>query len=30
MVPIWKLRCNMDPEAAVVAFETMSGMKKEN
>ena len=30
MVPIWKLRCNMDPEAAVVAFETMSGKKKEN
>lgn len=30
MVPIWKLRCNMDPEAAVVAFETMSGIKKEN
>lgn len=30
MVPVWKLRCNMNPEAAVVAFETMSGMKKEN
>ena len=28
-VPVWKLRCNMNPEAAVVAYETMSGMKKE-
>ena len=24
-VPIWKLRCNMDPQAAVVAYEAMSG-----
>lgn len=23
-VPIWKLRCNMDPEAALVAYSTMS------
>lgn len=31
-VPVWKLRCNMDPEAAVVAYEAMSGdkIKKEN
>lgn len=29
-VPIWKLRCNMDPEAAVVSYEAMSGQKKEN
>lgn len=28
-VPIWKLRCNMDPEAAAVAYEAMSGKKKE-
>lgn len=26
-VPIWKLRCNMDPEAAIVAYEAMSGQK---
>ena len=26
-VPIWKLRCNMDPEAAIVAYEAMSGEK---
>lgn len=24
-VPVWKLHCNMDVEAAVVAYETMSG-----
>ena len=27
-VPVWKLRCNMDPEAAIVAHKAMSG--KEN
>lgn len=26
-VPVWKLRCNMEPEAAVVAYEAMSGQK---
>ncbi len=26
-VPIWKLRCNMDPEAAIVSYEAMSGEK---
>lgn len=26
-VPIWKLRCNMDPEAAIVSYEAMSGKK---
>lgn len=31
-VPVWKLICNMDPEAAIVSYETMSGQKyvKEN
>jgi len=24
-VPIWKLRCNMDPEAAILSYEAMSG-----
>lgn len=24
-VPIWKMKCNMDPEAAIVAYEAMSG-----
>lgn len=28
-VPIWKLKCNMDPEAAIVAYEAMSGEKWE-
>lgn len=28
-VPIWKLKCNMDPEAAIVAYEAMSGQKYE-
>lgn len=28
-VPIWKLKCNMEPEAAVVAYEAMSGNKVE-
>lgn len=26
-VPIWKLQCNMDPSAAVVSYEAMSGEK---
>lgn len=26
-VPIWKLRCNMNPEAAVISYEAMSGEK---
>jgi len=26
-VPVWKLKCNMDPEAAVVSYEAMSGRK---
>lgn len=26
-VPVWKLHCNMDPEAAIVAYEAMSGEK---
>lgn len=26
-VPVWKLRCNMDPEAAIVSYECMSGQK---
>lgn len=25
--PIWKLKCNMDPEAAIVSYEAMSGEK---
>ena len=29
-VPIWKLQCNMEPEAAEVSYKAMSGMKKEN
>lgn len=29
MVPLWKLHCNMDPDAAVVAYETMSGKRTE-
>lgn len=28
-VNVWKLRCNMNPEAAMVAYETMSGVRKE-
>lgn len=28
-VPVWKLHCNMDVEAAIIAFETMSGTKWE-
>lgn len=26
-VPVWKLKCNMEPEAAIVAYEAMSGRK---
>ena len=26
-IPIWKLQCNMDPEAAIVSYEAMSGEK---
>ena len=26
-VPIWKLKCNMEPEAAMVSYEAMSGAK---
>ncbi len=26
-VPIWRLECNMDPEAAIVSYEAMSGRK---
>lgn len=29
-VPVWKLKCNMDPEAALVAYEAMSGAKEGN
>jgi hypothetical protein len=28
-VPVWKLKCNMDPEAAIVSYEAMSGCKFE-
>ena len=27
MVPIWYLECNMDPEAAIVSYEAMSGKR---
>lgn len=26
-VPVWNLKCNMDPEAAIVSYEAMSGEK---
>lgn len=26
-IPIWELKCNMDPEAAIVSYEAMSGQK---
>ena len=26
-VRVWKLKCNMDPEAAIVSYEAMSGEK---
>ena len=29
-VPVWKLKCNMEPEAAIVAYEAMSGKKWRN
>lgn len=28
-IPIWQMGCNMDPEAALVSFQAMSGAKKE-
>ena len=28
-VPVWKMKCNMDPEAAIVSYEAMSGRKFE-
>lgn len=28
MVPLWQMGCNMDPEAAIVSYETMSGIKQ--
>ncbi len=28
-VPVWKLYCNMDPEAALVSYKAMSGEEKE-
>ncbi len=28
--PIWKLKCNMDPDAATVSYDAMSGRGKEN
>lgn len=28
-VPIWKLKCNMDLEAAIISYETMSGKNRE-
>lgn len=27
---VWEMHCNMDPEAAIVSYETMSGIRKEN
>ena len=29
-IPIWKLKCNMDPDAARVSYEAMSGRKMED
>lgn len=29
-IPVWKLRCNMEPEAAIVSYEAMSGKKWRN
>lgn len=29
-IPVWKLHCNMEPEAAIVAYEAMSGKRKED
>ena len=28
-IPVWKLKCNMDPESAVTSYEAMSGLKLE-
>ena len=28
-VPVWKLSCNMDPQAALVSYEAMSGERKD-
>lgn len=28
-IPVWKLKCNMEPEAAIVSYEAMSGRKFE-
>lgn len=28
-IPVWKMKCNMDPEAAIVSYEAMSGRKFE-
>ena len=28
-IPVWKLYCNMDPEAALVSYKAMSGTEKE-
>ena len=28
-IPIWRMECNMDPEAAILSYETMSGIRKE-
>lgn len=27
---VWEMHCNMDPEAAIVSYETMSGIRKED
>ena len=27
IIPVWKLKCNMEPDAAIVAYEAMSGQK---
>lgn len=29
-IPVWKLKCNMDPGAAIVSYRAMSGLDKEN
>ena len=28
-VPVWKMECNMDPEAARMSYRAMSGNQKE-
>jgi len=30
MVPVWEMGCNMNPEAAKVSYEAMSGERKED